>query len=973
MLKEKIFMSDLIRSVLAFVTLAIIIPILLTFGNGPTFFVAQGLNAYATFFVVLAIIAIPILLFSAPFVFLRLIKVGPKYGVIVSGVLIGFLTSLLVAQNLPNKLNAIFSVSLALSSGALLAIFYIKNNQFRRLSKELGPILLILTVAWFFFISSASGLFKFGAGKSQFITSANNPVPVTIVVFDEFHIAALLDRNGAVDEVRFPNFAKLASDGIWFPNTIANSRSTVRAIPTILTGTYIAPSNARPPISSNYPENLLNSFSPIYSISALEPVTGLCPGHACFKAESASPWVIMSDIHLIILKSVLPYFITYNLPSLDGRWAGFANKSISAQQENNKSFEEILSLIGTGKKQQLNFLHFITPHLPYHSLYDGRSYYSDGLFPAGIINEAGGWVDDDILIENAYHRYLHQVGLADLLLGKIIKALEDSDIYDESILVLTSDHGVAFVAGELRRGGENIKEIHNVPFFIKLPASSKLAEPGTVDSTLISHLDIVPTVAELLDVDLPFQVQGNSIFKLKDVTRRIPIDNDRFLTSAADIQGFDRLSWQIERFGDRTSLSTMARVDGLHGDLIGKSLGELAVGTPSKSVKVTLAAGPIGPWSLPNTFESFLPVRVKGSIDKDHNAPQTIVLALNGRIGAVTQTTSWSGVNGYFEAMLPPDYFRTQGNQLEVFLAEIDSQGVVSLLPVYMPRNSTAEIGFTKHKNGAISENITRGSSQWITANGYGHVDRVENKNSLVHFSGWSANLNFQAPESVVAFSGKRYLLSSAFFHNRTDVDDHLVTLVGAPPCPDCRHGWNLTLSEQQLAEIGDELRIFTLYSDGTLVEVKGPQLASLNALHDSKNATQSIFVVEDASKTTITYKGLDYQVLSSSGHIDSAKQDAQIVSIAGWSASLHERLPPLAVLLVDESGRVISPRPSRYRRIDVEHHFEMKEDLACRGCRHGWTFESPFNVEQTHLGLKVVSIFDDGTASLMPLRLTNE
>ena len=106
------------------------------------------------------------------------------------------------------------------------------------------------------------------------------------------------------------------------------------------------------------------------------------------------------------------------------------------------------------------------------------------------------------------------------------------------------------------------------------------------------------------------------------------------------------------------------------------------------------------------------------------------------------------------------------------------------------------------------------------------------------------------------------------------------------------------------------------------------------------------------------------------SGHIDSAKHDGQMMTVTGWSASTKDNLSPRSVLLVDGSFSVLGAM-RRYRRVDVEQHFGMKEDLACLGCRHGWTFEFPFNSDQQLLGLKVVSIFDDGTASLMPVRFT--
>ena len=827
--KQKYLMSDALRSLLAFVTLTIVIPVLLTLGNGPTFFVAHGLNSFNTFFIVLFIIIIPLIFFSAPILCVALFGLWNKFGLVTAGILNGSLTALLVVKNLPDDLNIVLSLVLASSAGILCAFYYVKSYQVKRVSKELGPIILIITAIWFFFISPASGLFKFGVGKNDFISSIDNPVPVTIVVFDEFHIAALLDRKGSIDDVRFPNFARLAKDAVWFPNAIANYSTTKLSIPTILTGNYIEDVNL-PPNTINYPRNILNSFSSIYSISALEQITRLCPEHACSSQASNELPKIFSDIRLITLKSILPNFITSELPTLDGKWAGFGIKESSKKTTNLDSF---LSLIEKEQKAQLNFIHLLTPHIPYNSLSDGRKYISESTFPPGFI-KGSAWIDNDILIETAYHRYLHQVGYTDFLLGKILNKLQETDNYDESIIVVTADHGVAFVNGNSRRSvgkNANFKEIYKVPFFIKLPSSKKLAYPGTVNPTLVSHLDIVPTIAKLLGTELPFDMQGDSIFDLAENSLRKIKINKKPVSSAAHIQGFDRLPWQIERFGDRTPFSVMTRIDGLHGDLIGKSISAFAVDAPTESIKASLATGPIGPLALPNAFTSFLPVRVQGTMnDSDNYNSQTVVLALNGKIGAITQTTTWNGVNGYFEAMLPPDYFSTHGNQLSLFLTNIDSQGVVSLIPVFIPEdNNFAKISFVRHKNGSSSEIITKNYYQYVIEKAHGGIYVLKNNDNIITLNGWSASSNFNAPEAIVAFSGDKFLNSSIIFDKLINVDRHLIKR-GATPCKRCRYGFAITLYTEQFAEIGDELRVFALYSDATASEIESEKINLFNS-----------------------------------------------------------------------------------------------------------------------------------------------
>jgi hypothetical protein len=53
----------------------------------------------------------------------------------------------------------------------------------------------------------------------------DNPVPVVLVVLDEFHLTALLDAEGMIDPVRFLNFSDLAAQSWWFPNVGSRLRT----------------------------------------------------------------------------------------------------------------------------------------------------------------------------------------------------------------------------------------------------------------------------------------------------------------------------------------------------------------------------------------------------------------------------------------------------------------------------------------------------------------------------------------------------------------------------------------------------------------------------------------------------------------------------------------------------------------------------------------------------------------------------
>ena len=94
-------------------------------------------------------------------------------------------------------------------------------------------------------------------------------------------------------------------------------------------------------------------------------------------------------------------------------------------------------------------------------------------------------------------------------------------MWDRALVVLTADHGVSFrvkptpappfVLGRLgyRREltTENAEDIVTVPLFVKYPGQSE----GRTDPEWGRTIDILPTIADVLGIRLPFKVDGRSL------------------------------------------------------------------------------------------------------------------------------------------------------------------------------------------------------------------------------------------------------------------------------------------------------------------------------------------------------------------------------------------------------------------------------------------------------------------------------
>lgn len=131
----------------------------------------------------------------------------------------------------------------------------------------------------------------------------------------------------------------------------------------------------------------------------------------------------------------------------------------------------------------------------------------------------------------AYYALVTEV---DYCVGEILKALDEAEIADETIVIYTSDHG-DFVGNhgmvEKAAAGQNVYEdILNIPLIIKYPGNK---QKGKHSAELVSLVDIYPTLVELLDLKMPqlkHPLQGLSL--AETLTKGKPLKRDYFVSES---------------------------------------------------------------------------------------------------------------------------------------------------------------------------------------------------------------------------------------------------------------------------------------------------------------------------------------------------------------------------------------------------------------------------------------------------------
>ena len=118
--------------------------------------------------------------------------------------------------------------------------------------------------------------------------------------------------------------------------------------------------------------------------------------------------------------------------------------------------------------------------------------------------------DYDALSEIKDHRlrvYAAMVRALDRSVGRVLKALEDEGLADNTVVIFSSDNGAPGYIGlpEVNKPYRGWKLTFfeggiRVPMFVKWPGH---VAPGTVSQTMVSHLDLLPTAAAAAGAAMP--------------------------------------------------------------------------------------------------------------------------------------------------------------------------------------------------------------------------------------------------------------------------------------------------------------------------------------------------------------------------------------------------------------------------------------------------------------------------------------
>ena len=297
------------------------------------------------------------------------------------------------------------------------------------------------------------------------------------IVFDEFSLVQSLERD-RFDVNVVQNLETFSKTSTWYPHARTLYPKTERAIPALLLGKKDAADFIEEFLYDSNSKNYLSSIAQNMEVFILANYLPYC--HA-FKQ-------VAERCRMYLKEGFADY----------GNLARHAwDRSVPGELRNTKTGRKLRRLILPRSNQlalqgrpitralsmgqsfnhpTFTYIHEGLPHSPYRFTSNGdlRQIEYDG----GPLQEMSS---DEL--EELQNFYREQITYVDSLFGKFITQLKAKELYDQSYIVVMSDHGTSFDPLKPGRHLEH-EQVARVPFLIKSPGQTRgVVNPLSIDTS----------------------------------------------------------------------------------------------------------------------------------------------------------------------------------------------------------------------------------------------------------------------------------------------------------------------------------------------------------------------------------------------------------------------------------------------------------------------------------------------------------
>lgn len=360
--------------------------------------------------------------------------------------------------------------------------------------------------------------------KKQAPSTASKPLNILVFLVDD-----LRPDLGAYDhkKVISPNIDKLAQQGVVFNSAYAQQAicgpsrvSIMTGLRPETTGLYTIRKDGR--LRPNQPDVI--SMPQLFKQNGYQTVSIGKVYHAV--TDDTDNWTT----HIKKLKNF--YAIEGNEEQKFAYEAG--NVDDDFYKDGRVATDAIHTLNQLKNDKFLMFVGFSKPHLPFNApkkywdLYDNDQFqvpsrdkpsdlYRLALTRWGELRMYGGIPKEgdlnDELTKTLIHGYYATVSYVDAQVGRVMKALDDLDLRENTMVVFMSDHG--YKLGEYGAWNKhtNMELDTRVPLIISREFSHSSQKQNIKTNALVENIDVFPTLADAAGLMMP-KVDGESLLPL---------------------------------------------------------------------------------------------------------------------------------------------------------------------------------------------------------------------------------------------------------------------------------------------------------------------------------------------------------------------------------------------------------------------------------------------------------------------------
>ncbi|MFC2163112.1 sulfatase [Candidatus Altiarchaeota archaeon] len=280
------------------------------------------------------------------------------------------------------------------------------------------------------------------------------------------------------------NICSLGEDAVFFPNMISNAPTTKEAVASLFTSKY----------PSQHRVVRLNSYLSVEHMTLAELL------------KSAGYRTIGVNANFVVSK----YF------GFDQGFDVWADHHYMIAS----GLNEIVTRDLDGSEPFFMYIHYLDPHLPYappgeyythfNPSYSGAVTGRESILKQHIMERFLNNPED---IQPLTDYYDNEIYYADVMVGQLIDGLKSRGLYDNSIIILLSDHGEHF--GEQDRfyhGNGVYSSVIRVPLIIRDPVGPKNIEV----SSAVQTIDVMPTILGMIGYKCDHGFAGDDIFEIMD-------------------------------------------------------------------------------------------------------------------------------------------------------------------------------------------------------------------------------------------------------------------------------------------------------------------------------------------------------------------------------------------------------------------------------------------------------------------------